>query len=83
MDTVTQMASRDATMCPVCQEAALARRIRGYPGATDDTPVSAVWKNDNHVTSNEMVEALRAAVISIGEEKLVSKACDVGTHLIR
>ena len=59
------MASRDATMCPVRQEADLVRRIRGYPGATDDTPVSAVWKNDRieHVTSNEMVEALREAVI--------------------
>ena len=67
MDTVTQMASIDATMCPVRQKAALVRRIRSYPGATDDTPVSSVWKNDRieHVTSNEMVEALRAVVISI------------------
>ena len=85
MDTVTQMASRDATMCPVRQEAALVRRIRGYPGATDDTPVSAVWRNDRieHITSNEMVEALRAAVISIGEDQLGIQACDVGTHSIR
>ena len=85
MDTVTQMASRDATLCPVCQEADLFRRIRSYPGASDDTPVSAVWRNDRieHITSTEIIEALQAAVIAIGEDQLVIKVDDVGTHLIR
>ena len=60
MDTVTKMASRDTTLCPVRQEAALVRRMSSYPGASDDTPVSAVWRNDRieHITSTEMIEAL-------------------------
>ena len=60
MDTVTQMASRDAILCPFCQEEALVRRIRSYPGASDDTLVSAVWINDRieHITSTEMIEAI-------------------------
>ena len=85
MDTVTKMASRDTTLCPVRQEAALVRRISSYPGASDDTPVSAVWRNDmvEHITSTEMIEAIRAAVIGIGEDQLGIKADDVGTHSIR
>jgi hypothetical protein len=84
-DTVTQMASRDAILCPVRLDAALVRRIRKYPGASDDTPISAVWRNDRieQVTSWEMVEALRAAVIAIGEDVLGIKASEVGTHSIR
>ena len=46
MDTVTQMASGDRFLCPVRLDAALVRRIRSYPGSSDDTPLSAVWRND-------------------------------------
>ena len=72
MDTVTQMASGDRFLCPVRLDAALLRRIRSYPGSSDDTPMSAVWRNDRieHITSEEMVEALRAAVGAIGEKNL-------------
>jgi len=42
MDTVTQMASRDLTLCGVRKWAAVVRRIWRYPGANKDTPVSAV-----------------------------------------
>ena len=45
-DTVTQIASMDILLCPIGQCAALVRRIRGYPGANADTPVSAMWRND-------------------------------------
>ena len=45
MDTVTQMASRDATLFGVRQWAAIVRRIRVYPGANYNTPVSTVWRN--------------------------------------
>ena len=47
--------------------------------------MSAVWRNDRieHITSSEMVEALRAAVGSIGEETLGFKMKEVGTHSIR
>ena len=85
MDTVTQMASRDLILCGVRQWAAVVKRIWSYPGATEDTPVSAVWKNGKmeHITSKEMTLALRAAVLSIGEDILGIKAEEVGTHSIR
>ena len=81
-DTVTQLASEDIILCPVHQWAALVKRIRKYPGSTSDTPVSEVWKNQKikHVTSAEMVAALRDAVRAIGEDKLGFKAEQVGTH---
>ena len=81
MDTVAHMASRDVQLCPVRIDAALVKRIRSYPGATDATSISAVWRNDRieHITSSEMTEALRAAVCAIGEEKLGIKKEEVGT----
>ena len=42
MDTVTQMASKDITLRGMRQWAAVVWRIWGYPGATEDTPMSAV-----------------------------------------
>ena len=85
MDTVTQMFSKDLILCPVRQWAAIVRRIWGYAGASAETPVSAIWRHDRieHITSAEMTNALRAAVISIGEEVLGFKAEEVGTHSIR
>ena len=64
MDTVTQMASGDRLLCPVRLDAVLVRRMRGYPGSSDNTLVSAVCRSDRikDITSNEMVEALRATV---------------------
>ena len=61
------------------------KRIRKYPGSTGDTHVSSVWKNHKieHVTSAEMVAALRDAVRAIGEDKLGFKAEQVGTHYQR
>lgn len=85
MDTVTHLASGDILLSPTRQWAALVRRIRAYPGATDDTPVSAVWRYGRieHITSKEMVDALRAAVVSIGEDILGFKKEEIGTHSIR
>ena len=84
-DTVTQHCTHDVTLNPTRAWATLVRRIRSYPGATDDTPVSAVWRNGRmeHITSKEMVKALRAAVVAVGEEKLGFKKEDIGTHSIR
>ena len=50
-----------------------------------DTPVSAIWRHGRieHVTSKDMVNALRAAVACVGEEKLGIKQEDIGTHSIR
>ena len=84
-DTVTQIFSGDLLLCPVRAWASVVRRIWGYPGATWETPVSAVWRNDiiEHITSTEVVDRLRAAVIAFGEEKLGFTALEVGTHSIR
>ena len=47
-----------------------------------DTPMSEVWKNHKieHVTSAEIVAALRDAVRAIGEDTLGFKAEQVGTY---
>ena len=85
MDTVTQMCSKDLRLCPVRQWAALERRLLTYPGITPESPVSAIWRNDRieHITSAEMTKALRAAVVSTGEEVLGIKSEDIGTHSVR
>ena len=45
----------------------------------------AVWRyrHIKHITSKEIVSALRGAVVSIGEDILGIKKEDVGTYLIR
>ena len=85
MDTVTQMASGDDRLCPVRSWAEIVKRIRGYEGTDDDTPVSAVWRNGKleHVTSKMMIEALQAGVESIGYDRLNLEPGDIGTHSIR
>lgn len=60
-------------------------RIWSYPGATHDTKVSGVWGNEHieYVTSAEMINALRAAVVAVGEDRLgFKKKEDIGTHSI-
>ncbi|KAL7464597.1 hypothetical protein ACHAXS_004933 [Conticribra weissflogii] len=80
MDTVTQMASNDALLCPVCQWAVTVKRIRSYSGATHKTPVSAVWRHScmEHVTSRMMVNALEAGVAAVGYDKLGIKKVRYG-----
>jgi hypothetical protein len=72
MDNVTQMESGDALLCPKRGWAEIVKRIRKYPGATDDTPVSAVWRNGRieHITSRAMTVALEAAVEAVGYDRL-------------
>ena len=55
MDTVTQMASRDLTLCGVRIWAAVVRNILGYPGANEDTPSSLETRKtgQHHITGNE------------------------------
>ncbi len=85
MDRVTLMDSQDARLCPVRAAAAIVRRIRKYPGSTQDSPISTVTVNGHlkQVTSTHMINALRGAVGAIGEVKLGIKKEDVGTHSIR
>ena len=67
MDTVTLMASQDARLCPVRAEAAIVRRIKKYPGSSQDSPISAVIVNGHleQETSTHMIHALRDSVRAI------------------
>ena len=85
MDTVTLLASQDARLCPVRAAAAIVRRIKKYPGLSQDSPISTVTVNRHlkQVTSTHMINALRDAVGAIGEVKLGIKKEDIGMHSIR
>ena len=67
-DTVTQHSSEDNLICPIKSWARVVKRIRNYPGANDDTPVSAVWRNNRieNITSDEVINAIDAAAEAIG-----------------
>ena len=51
-DTLNQLASGDTVLCPVRAWAAIVKRLRGYRGTSNDTPVSAMWENGcvEHIT---------------------------------
>jgi hypothetical protein len=85
MDTVTLMASQDACLFPVRGAAAIVRRIRKYPGSSQDSPISTVTVNGHlkQVTSTHMINVLRDTVGAIGEVKQGIKKEDIGTLLIR
>jgi len=84
-DTVTHKASGDMNMCPVRMAASIVRRIRSYKGADDNTPISAFWRFNriDHVTSAQVIAAMKDAVIAIGEDVLHIKKSEIGTHSIR
>ena len=44
-DTVTQLDTDLPFLDPERILFVIVKRVRGYPGANDDTPVSAVWRN--------------------------------------
>jgi hypothetical protein len=85
MDTITQMASGDETLCPVRAAARIVKRIKKYPGSSQHTPISTVLNHGiiEHVTSDHVIDALRDAVGAIGEARLGFKKENVGTHSIR
>jgi hypothetical protein len=78
MDTVTQMASGDITLCPVCLAASIVQQIQGYSKPNNDTHISAVQINGKltHVISTNVISALQ-------DDRLGIKKEEVGTHLIR
>jgi hypothetical protein len=84
-DTVTQEATGDSVICPVRFTAGLVRRIGSYPGTSSDTNISAYMSNRsiNHVTSQQVINALRNAMGSIGEACLGIAKHELGTHSIR
>ena len=84
-DTVTQKSTDHAFMSPVKILYEIVKRIRDYPGAEDNTPVSAVWRNERiqYITSEDMKTALRAIAKAIEEDKLGFKIFKIGTHSLR
>lgn len=84
-DTITQWRTTHDTLCPVCQWAALIKRIRAYPNATDETPVSAVLQHNKitHITNNDIVHALHDGLKTYGEDRLRINTNKIGTHSIR
>jgi hypothetical protein len=85
MHRVTLMASQDAHLCLVRGAAAMVRRIRKYPGSSQDSPILTVTVNGHlkQVTTTHMINASRDAVGAIREVNLGIKKEDVGTHSIR
>lgn len=59
--------------------------IRNYTGSTDNTPISAVWRNKkiDHITSKEMVTVLWNVIQVYGQTKLGMKKVEIGTHSIK
>jgi hypothetical protein len=53
--------------------------------ANDNTSVSVCWKYDciDHITSKQILNALKDAVSAIGEDSLHIAANEIGTHSIR
>ena len=84
-DTVTQQSTNDLVLCPVRSWAAIIKRLWGYPGTNEDTPVSTVMINGriDHITSKMMVNALENGVVSVGREKVNIFEGELGTHSIR
>ncbi len=56
-----------------------------YKGANNDTPISAFWcfNRIGHVTSKQVIAAMKDAIQAIGEEVLHIKKSEIGTHSIR
>ncbi len=71
-DTVTQMASGDVNMCPVRMAAAIVRCTRSYDKTDNNTPIPAFLQfgHINHVTSKQVIAAMRDGVQAIGEDVL-------------
>jgi hypothetical protein len=78
------MSLGDVTLCPVRAAAAIICRIQSYPGANNNTPISAIWQYDRieHITSRQIKNVLQDAVSAIGEDTLHIAANKIGTHSI-
>jgi hypothetical protein len=68
-DTVTQEVTGDSALCLVSFAADLIRHIMSYPGTSSNTNLSAYMSNSSvkHVTSWQVINALRYAVCAFGK----------------
>jgi hypothetical protein len=83
-DTITQMASGDVKLCPVQAAAAIICKIRSYPGTNNNNPIFTTGRYDRikHITSKQIRNALRDAILAIGKDSLHIAADKIGTHSI-
>ncbi len=79
------MASGDVNMCPLRMAAAIVHHIQSYDTTDNNTPISAFLQfgHINHVTSKQVIAAMRDGVQAIGEDVLHIGNSEIGTHLIR
>jgi hypothetical protein len=72
-------------MCPVRMVASIICRIRSYKGTNDNTPISPFWcfNQINHVTSAQVIAAMKDTIVAIGKDDLHIKKSEIGTHSIR
>jgi alcohol dehydrogenase YqhD (iron-dependent ADH family) len=62
--------------------AALVCQVQSYPGTDDNTPIFTVWSRSvtTTVTSKQVINALKDAVSSIGEQVLNIEVSEIDTH---
>lgn len=86
-ETITQHRSTHKTLCPVKLWARIISKIRSIPGSSDLSPVCFYYDTQTSktslISSTQILQALRWAVIQIGEDILGFKSSDIGTHSIR
>jgi hypothetical protein len=84
-DTVTQEANCNSVLCPIRFAAGNVRQNMSYPGTSLNTNILAYMSNGSveHVTSRQVINALRNAVGAIGKAHLGISEDEIGTHSIR
>ena len=84
-NTTTLMSSCNVTLCPVQAAAAIVRRIKSYPRANNNTPISAIWMYNQikHIISTQIRNVLQDAVKAMGEDTLLISVNKIETHSIR
>jgi hypothetical protein len=82
---VTQESLGDSVLCPVRFAIGLVRHIWSYKGPESSTWISTYITNRTieHVTSMQVIIALRNVVGAIGETCLGITKNKIGTHSIR
>ena len=84
--TITMHHTGDPVLCPVVAWSEVVRRVRGYPGTTDETSVCTIRKTDGtlgELTSKIVLTKLRARVRAIGVDQLGFTDKEIGTHSVR
>ena len=84
-DTITMHSSQHKLLCPVKAWARITKRILAYSNTNEDTYVNIISIKSKHfyVSSQDALQAIRAAATSIGETTLGFSINEIGTHSIR